>query len=881
MTQSPPAPPKQFLRFFRWFCHANLRDSVEGDLLELYAERVTKSGKRYADWKFRIDVLLLFRPSMIRSAKEYKTTNHYAMFKNYLTIGWRNLLKNKGYAAINIGGLAIGMTVAIVIGLWLLDELSFNTYHKNYSRIVRIMKAGTFEGKHYVGQVYLPYPLINELETTYGGNFAHVVPTRGKWDFILSVGEKAISKTGMYIGEDAPDMLSLNMISGTRAGLKQPHGVMLSASTAKALFGDSDPLDKDLLVNNVTSAKVTGVYEDLPRNTEFAGAQFLLPWAEHVAASPWMRDKGWDDHFLFIYAEIQPNTTLERVASNIRNAELNVIRNLDYMKGELKYDPEVLLLPMKDWHLRANFKEGVLENGPVQFVWFIGAIGVFVLLLACINFMNLSTARSEKRAKEVGIRKTIGSARGQLISQFFSESFLVVILAFVVALILAFLSLPWFNSLAGKEMTMPWSEPWLWIASGGFVIVTGLLAGSYPALYLSSFSPVKVLKGAFRVDRFAASPRKVLVVLQFAISVFLIVCTIVIYNQIIFAKSRPVGYTREGLLMTDKKTNEFSKNMEVLRHELQNSGAVVEIAESAGPVTSIWSGNGGFNWKGKDPNLDANFNTLSVSPEFGKTVGWQFVDGRDFSRDLASDSSGFVINEAAVKYMKIDHPVGMTMHWTNRAWSVDKDFVVLGVAKDMVMDSPFEPVRPAVFFIQGWHSAVSIRTNPQMSLHDALPKIEAVFRKILPGMPFEYRFADQEYGLKFSAEEKIGKLASVFATLAILISCLGLFGLASFVAEQRTKEIGIRKVLGASVGTVWKMLSRDFVVLVVISCLIALPLSYYMLSEWLKKYEYRTEVSWWVFAVTGIGALLITLATVSFQAIKAALMNPVTSLRSE
>jgi putative ABC transport system permease protein len=881
MNEPSTSPPRLFIRFFRWFCHPELKDTVEGDLMELYGQRVKLLGKRKADRRFILDVLLLFRPGIIKPVSGYKRLNHYAMFKSYFKIGWRNLLKNKGYALINIGGLAIGMAVAMVIGLWVYDELSFNKYHHNYDRIVQIMKGGTFEGKHYVGQDYLPYPLIDELATTYKSNFKHVIPIQSGYEYILSVNDKRITKTGMFAGESAPEMFTLKMIHGTRAGLSELRSIMLSESTARALFGDIDPVDKDLIINNTKSAKVTGVYEDLPRNTRFYGTQFIMPWELHLVESPWIKEQNWENHFLFIYAEIQPNTTISGVSANIINAEANAIRNLAYMKDELKYNWEILVLPMKDWHLHANFKEGVLEDGPVQFVWFIGAIGVFVLLLACINFMNLSTARSEKRAKEVGIRKTIGSVRLQLVYQFFSESFLVVILAFVFSILFVALSLPWFNSLSGKEMMMPWQNLWFWLTCFVFLLVTGILAGSYPALYLSSFSPVKVLKGAFRADRFATTPRKVLVVVQFTVSIILIVCTIVIYNQIVFARNRPVGYTREGLLMIQKKSDDFSKNIETLRSELKNCGAVSEISESAGTVTSIWSGNGGFNWKGKDPSFEANFNTLSVSPEFGNTVGWQFIEGRDFSREMASDSSGFVLNEAAVKYMKLKNPVGETIHWTNRAWSVDKDFTVLGVIRDMLMGSPFEPVRPAIFLIQGWHQWLNIKINPQVSTGDALPKIEAVFRKVIPLVPFDYKFVDQEYAMKFAAEEKIGKLASVFATLAILISCLGLFGLASFVAEQRTKEIGIRKVLGATVGNLWKMLSREFVVLVVISSVIATPVSYYLLFNWLKKYDYHTEISWWIFAITGIGALCITLLTVSYQSVKAALMNPVRSLRSE
>ncbi|HMG91396.1 MAG TPA: FtsX-like permease family protein, partial [Chryseolinea sp.] len=469
-----------------------------------------------------------------------------------------------------------------------------------------------------------------------------------------------------------------------------------------------------------------------------------------------------------------------------------------------------------------------------------------------------------------------------LMNQFFSESFLVVGLAFVVALVAVSISLNWFNELAGKQIGMPWMNIYFWLSSFVFILFTGLLAGSYPALYLSSFNAVKVLKGSIRVGRLASVPRKVLVVTQFTVSVTLIIGTIIVHQQIQFAKARPVGYSREGLLMVPMTTPEFYGKHDVLFTELKNTGAVLEMAESSGSPTGIQYENGGFDWNGKDPAFVPQWATVTVTADYGKTLGWQFVSGRDLSRDIASDSAGFIINEAAAKLLGFKNPVGETIRWQNGWRSKYNSFTVIGVTKDMVMKSPYAPPVPSVFFLskQGTNS-INIRINPQTSTAEALPKIEAVFKKIIPSAPFGYRFADQEYALKFAAEERVGKLATVFAVLAILISCLGLFGLASFVAEQRTKEIGIRKVVGASVFNLWKMLSKDFVVLVVISCLIAIPIAYYFLGEWLKNYEYRTEMSWWIFAVTSIAALVITLLTVSYQAVKAALMKPVNSLRSE
>jgi putative ABC transport system permease protein len=851
--------------------------------MELFEERKVKSGKLKADTRFIVDVLLLFRPAIIKPAEGSQNLNTYGMYKSYFKIGWRNLLKNKGYSFINIGGLALGMAVAITIGLWVYDELSFNKYHHNYDRIAQVTKAGNWEGRKWEGGKYLPYPLINELKNNYGATFKHVVPISGQggWMGVLATPDKILSKTGLYIGEDAPEMFTWKMIHGSWKGLDDLHSIMISQSTAKALFANENPIDKIVRVASAMDAKITGVYEDFPHNSEFYGIEFVQPWKFYEVDASWITRQGWENHLLWVYVQVQDNVTMAQASANVQEAEMNAIKNLAYMSEEMKGHPEITLLPMSDWHLFSEYKEGRLQNGPVQLVWFIGLIGVFVLLLACINFMNLSTARSEKRAKEVGIRKAIGSVRKQLIGQFFSESFLVVLIAFAFAITLVTLCLPSFNLLAAKQIQMPWQEVWFWLGCSAFLLTTGIVAGSYPALYLSSFNPAKVLKGAFRVNRYASIPRKALVVVQFTVSVMLIVCTGVIYSQLMYVKDRPVGYDREGLVMIRKRSDDYTTKADVLRAELKKTGVISEIAESGGEITQTWSHNNGFNWKGKDPSFEASMATLNVSPEFGKTVGWQFVDGRDFSADIASDSAGFILNEAAVKYLGLKNPVGETIRWTNRSWNMDQDFRVVGVIKDMIMNSPFEPVKPAVYLTYGYERWILLRITPGTNINDALPKIQSVFTSVIPDIPFDYKFADEEYASKFATEDRIGKLAALFAALAIGISCLGLLGLSSFVAEQRTKEIGIRKVLGASIGSLWQMLSREFVILVIISCLIATPVSYYILTRALQDYEYRTAIGWWIFVLAALGALLITLLTVSFQSIKAAVANPVQSLRSE
>jgi len=498
-----------------------------------------------------------------------------------------------------------------------------------------------------------------------------------------------------------------------------------------------------------------------------------------------------------------------------------------------------------------------------------------VLLLACINFMNLSTARSEKRAKEVGIRKAIGSLRGQLVAQFLSESFLIAAISFLFAVLLVWLSLPLFNDISGKQLHLIWTNPLVWLACFCFCLFTGLIAGSYPALYLSSFNAVKVLKGTFKAGPAAAMPRKILVVIQFAVSVTIIIGTIVVFKQIEFAKDRPVGYDRDNLVSIPYGP---IKQYSAFRQELLNTGVIAGVSPSGNPTTATWSSADNLSWSGKDPNRQEMFGTVLVDPDFGSVVGWKIKEGRDFSRQFLSDSSGFLFNEAAIRQMGLKEPVGETIKWHGKNWKV------LGVVKDMVMNSPFEPVTPVVFLMDDRErsfNVIILKLKGGMPVSRELASIETVFKKFAPEAPFNYKFADSEYAQKFLAEERTGKLASVFAVLAIFISCLGLFGVASFVAEQRIKEIGIRKVLGASVMSIWGDLSKEFVMLVGIALLIAVPFSWYFMHQWLQQYTYRTGLSWWVFALTGTGALLITLITVSYHSIKAALSNPVKSLRSE
>lgn len=789
------------------------------------------------------------------------------MLQNYFKVAWRNLFRSKVYSAVNIAGLATGMTVALLIGLWIWDELTFNKRYQHYDQLAQVLITQHFNGETGTGPIN-SILVANELQHQYGSDFKQVCLTSFNNDRIVSAGEVKLTSRGMWVKPDFPEMFTLNMLSGTRSGLQDPSSILLSHSLATALFGKADPMHQLVKIDNHIDLKVAGVYEDLPHNASFSDTKFLLAWDKYVATEKWVKyaQTEWDNHGFLVFVQLSDHVDIDQVNARIRD-----LAKPHVTSGE----EELQLHPMRQWHLYGEFRNGKVVGGRIQFVWLFGTIGIFVLLLACINFMNLSTARSEKRSKEVGIRKAIGAQRGQLIRQLLSESLLMAGLSFLLAIVLLQLALPFFNTLADKQIHVPWSQPVFWLLTLGFTLFTGFIAGSYPAFYLSGFKPVKVLKGTFRAGRYATLPRKVLVVIQFTVSVTLIIGTLIVYRQIQYAKDRPVGYTRERLITIEMNTPEITGRYNALREELLATGAVADMAESSSKSTGIENTNTGFSWEGMPPGATPNFGTVSVTHDYGNTIRWQIKEGRDYSRSFPADTGGFLLNESAAKLIGLKEPIGKVITWDG------KPHTVIGIVKNVVMESPYHPVYPLIYYLE-YRSLtyITIRINPNMPVRTALAKITPVFTKNNPGSPFVYQFTDEEYATKFSDEERIGRLAAVFAVLAIFISCLGLSGLASFVAEQRTREIGVRKVLGASIFSLWKLLSKDFVMLVIIACMIAAPIAWHFLEQWLQKYEYRAPVSWWIFVLAGVSALLITLATVSYQAIKAARMNPVKSLNT-
>ena len=794
------------------------------------------------------------------------------MIKNYFKIAWRNLVKNKVYSFINITGLAAGMAVAMIIGLWIYDEVSANKNFKNYDTLYQVMMHQTFDGKR-GSQIALPYPIGDELKAKIPDLKAVAMCDWGQKRSLMH-GEKKINRFGHFISGDATAMFSLNILEGSKDPLQDPYSIVLTKETANILFGNESAIGKTVKLDNQTDLKVTAVVDKEPKNSSLT-FDYLIPFQLQESLYSWIKlyhKTNWGNNSWQVFVQLNDNANPAHVNAKVKDIVISHFTDENTLKH---IKPEVFIHPMSKWKLYSSFENGKNTGGFIKYVRMFGILGFIVLLIACINFMNLSTARSEKRAKEVGIRKAVGSGRKQLINQFLNESLFMAAFAFLLALVLVAFALPYFNRLTDKEMSLQLADPFFWAIMILFTIVTGLLAGSYPAFYLSSFNPIRVLKGNLKTGKGSSLPRKILVVLQFGCSVILMIGTIIIYQQIQYGKNRPIGFNNKGLISVNW-SDDIAKHIETLSQELISSGAAISVSQSNSPPSRIYSNNNGWEWKGSQPvEKSVVFSTIATAYDYTKTLGIKLVAGRDFSRDFA-DSNAVILNEAAVKRMGLIDPVGEQLKWN------DRPMVVVGVIPDIQMESPYRPISPlTIIYNKDWVSNLNVRLNPSMSASRSLALMKPIFDRYNPAYPFEYSFADEEYAKKFNYEELVGNLAAIVAILAIFISCLGLFGLASFTAEQRVKEIGVRKVLGASVFNLWQLLSKDFIILVLISCAIAIPVGWYSMNEWLKNYQYKTNINVTAFIAVVLAAVIITLLTVGFQAIKAALADPVKSLRTE
>jgi putative ABC transport system permease protein len=786
------------------------------------------------------------------------------MLKNYLKIAYRNLNRNKGFSILNITGLAIGMASAILILLWVQNELSFDRFYKNSNRLYQVW--GRNKSNHGIDctgatdQMMTPalrkdYP---EVEKACRVHWEEAPP--------LSTGEKKMYVKNNIVDPDFLTMFGFPLLKGNvNSALSHPYDIVITEKLAKKLFGNEDGMGKKIRLFDRDDFIVSAIMKDLPNNTQF-GFEYLVPWSYMKTTK--QAGSNWGETETANYVLLKPYTDLASVNLKIENIVSEHRQN--------DWTTKIFLYPVSRLHLYSNFVNGKPVGGKIELVKIFSLIAGFILLIACINFMNMSTARSERRAKEVGIRKVAGAMKNSLILQFITESILISSLAGLIALVIVSLSLPAFNALANRQLFIDFGRVYFWLFFLGFILFTGLVAGSYPAFFLSSFKPVAILKGSFKKAEARVTPRKILVVGQFSFAIVLIVCTIIIQHQIKYARDREIGYNKDKLL------NMFTwepRYFDMIKRDLLSQGIAESATKTSGPLSELWF-NGFVKWEGRKENDKTEFIFLNQDGGLVKTAGLQLVKGRDIDlQNYPTDSNAVILNETAVKVMAFKNPIGQTI---DRGY-LNTDWHVVGVIKDFILESPYDPVKPIV--IRGPKAGLLfefyIKLNNSNTTADNLTAMEKVFKRYMPNFPFEYRFADEAYARKFGDEKTIGTLTALFAGLTIFISCLGIFGLVAYMAERRIKEIGIRKVLGASVSSITVLLSGDFIKLVFIAICIATPVAWLAMNKWLKGYNYHIDISPWTFLVAGFSAILIAVITVSFQAIKAAVANPVISLRSE
>lgn len=786
------------------------------------------------------------------------------MLRNYIIIAFRNLKRNAVYSYINIGGLAIGIACSVLIALWVWDEIAYDRFHKNVKQLGQLWLHNEFSDKIISSQA-VPLPTYEFLKT-YDNRIKNTCIAHWPYQHLLVAGENKVTKTGQFASVEFLEMFQFPLVKGSATdALKDPGSILITETLAKLLFGDADPMNQSVRMDDQYDFKVAGVLKDLPANSSFK-FNFLAPWAIYEAQDWVKRNKDlWDDQSFQVFVELQPGAEITEVNERIKN-----VINEKVKDGKAN----LFIHPLTDWRLRTRFENGVQSGGMIDNVVSFAIIGVFVLVIACINFMNLATARSEHRAREVGIRKSVGSKRRELIVQFIGESILISAIAFFIAIVMVEMAIPFYNMLVEKKLFIDYSSPIVWLLAIIIITLTGILAGSYPAFYLSSFNPVKVLKGKVQVGRGAATPRKVLVSLQYVLSIFLIVGTIVFYQQIRYVKARDVGYDRENMIMVTSNS-ELNKNYSAIKEQLLSLGIAKNLTTSSSPVTEIY-GNNTLDWPGKADDQEILFSRVVTGYDYAKTMGIKMIEGRDFLPTFASDTSAIILNKAAVNVMGLENPIGAHVNLWSKQWTV------IGVMDDVLMASPFKEVQPGFFLLNTeWSEVVTIRLDKTQDLKNTLAQTQTVFTKLNPSFPFEYQFVDEQFARKFSNINLIGTLAALFAFLAIFITSIGLFGLVTFTAQQRTKEIGIRKVMGASSVSIVALLSKDFTRLMLIGFVVGAPLAWWVLNTYLERYSYRVSIAWWIVPATGVVALILTLLVVSAQALKAAMNNPTDSLRSE
>jgi putative ABC transport system permease protein len=785
------------------------------------------------------------------------------MLKNYLKTAWRHIVKNKGFSVLNIVGLSMGLACAILILLWIQDEVSYNKFNKKYSVLYQVMENHDYDGKIYTFAA-TPGPLAASMKA----DFPEVLHTaRMGWGdrWLFDQGDKPLYENGNYVDAEFFEMFSFDFIYGNaKQPLPDQHAMVITEKLSKKIYGEKNPVGTYLRVNDKTEFLVTAVVKDPPLNSSVK-FEWLVSFKNFEEQNQWWTK--WGFNGMQTFAELKPLTSL---------ASFNR-KFCKYIKSkESDASGEPLLLPMKDWRLRNNFEHGKQIGGRIEYVKLFGIIAVLLVVIACINFMNLATARSEQRAKEVGVRKVMGAQRSALMTQFIGESMVMAFFSLLGACILVVTFLPLFNDLVGKQLTLGMDRPLQWLIFLGIAAVCGLLAGSYPSIFLSAFKPISIFRGNTQgKNSRTVLIRKGLVITQFVISIVLIISTVVIYKQIQHVKSRQLGFNKDKLLYVSQK-GRINEKLEVIYDDLMKTGVVAHAATCNQRVLQMGNNTGGFHWQGMDPKADVLITTEFVSPDYLKTTGMELLSGRSFYSNAKSDSLSVLVNETLAKIM------GGGKALNQQIWQDSTKYTIVGVVKDFVYNSMYNRPDPVIMYCDPHATSYYfVRLDENAEMESALKKVETVFKRHNPGYPFEYNFLDADFDNQFRSEMLVSKLSRLFAIITIIVSCLGLFGLAAYTAERRTKEIGIRKVLGASLQNVVSLLSKDFLKLVVIALLIASPLAWYLMNNWLQEYSYRISVQWWMFAAAGAASIFIALFTVSFQALKAAIANPVKSLRTE
>jgi putative ABC transport system permease protein len=792
------------------------------------------------------------------------------MIKNYFKTAWRNLLRNKAFSVINIMGLALGMACSLLIMLWVQDERNADAFHANGKYLYQV-----YERQYYDGKVEASYPtqglLAGELkkvipEVQYASAFEYASPPGTQ--STLEAGNKVNKIGGMFAGADFFSMFSYPLLQGNaESALNSPTDIAVSQKIAEYFFGSAQKaIGKTIRFENKEELLITAVFQNLPPNSS-QQFDFLRSWTDFVKQNDWVNN--WGNSSPATFVQLRKEADPAKVETKIKDF---IYR---YQQKNNAFRIELALQSYPEKYLHSTFKNGYIDGGRIEYVRLFTWVAVFILLIACINFMNLATARSTKRSKEIGIRKVIGAVRWALIGQFIGEAFLLTFFSIIIAAALTGVLLPAFNNLTGKQLSLPVTQPIFWTSLVGLLIATGFVAGSYPALFLSSFKPIRVLKGNMKFSWSAIFFRKGLVVFQFALSIILIIGTVVIYRQMNYVRTKNLGYNRENLIYVPIE-GDLVKNYGLFKQQAGKETGILSISKMRNSPTIIEHHTGSIEWPGKDPNLSISFTDGVVGYDFVKTMKLNLKEGRDFSKEFGTDSAGFILNETAVKKIGFQNPIGQTITWGNHPGKV------IGVLQDFHFNSMHEAIEPLIIRLDDkWNWGTILIRTKEGKTKEAIAALEKICKALNPKFPFTYQFSDLEYARLYKSEQLVSRLSDYFAFLAIFISCLGLFGLATFAAAQRTKEISVRKVLGASIPNILALLSVNFLKPVIIAILIACPIAWYVMNKWLEDFAYKINIGWWVFAVAGLVTVGIALLTVSYQAIKAAIVNPVKSLRTE